>query len=131
MACERRASAANASRSVKLAMPVAMRDAHEAAPMLSRRSAGRAAFFNLLRDNPGFANGVELWSCLVLSINTSDYAPAAGQFTAHSRSWRWPALGPSIATGRTRMMQMPYSEIGELLSRTEFDLATRHTAPSR
>lgn len=87
-----------------------------------------AAFFNLLRDNPGFANGVELWSCLVPSINTFDYGSLPDNLTL-TTFMASPALEPSIATGRTRLMQMPYSEIGELLSRTEFDLAILHTAP--
>lgn len=85
-----------------------------------------AAFFNLLKDNPGFANGVELWSCLVPSINALDYGSLPGlSLTTFMAS---PALEPSIAAGGTRLMVMPYSGIGELLSRTDFDLAILHTA---
>lgn len=87
-----------------------------------------AAFFNLLRDNRGFANGVELWSCLVPSINTLDYGSLPDNLSV-TTFMASPALEPSIATGRTKLVAMPYSAIGELLSKTEFDLAILHTAP--
>ncbi len=86
------------------------------------------AFVDLLKANPGCAQGVELWSCLVPGINTFDYGslpqgPTVVTFMAS------PALEPSIASGRTRIDAMPYSEIGALLARMEFDLAILHVAP--
>lgn len=87
------------------------------------------AFYNLLKDNPGYANGVEFWSCLVPGINTLDYGSLRGdiRLTTFMAS---PALAPSIASGQTTLMAMPYSEIGELLARTDFDAAIFQTAPA-
>lgn len=86
------------------------------------------AFYNLLKDNPGYANGVEFWSCLVPGINTLDYGSLPGdvRLTTFMAS---PSLAPSIASGRTTLRAMPYSEIGELLSRTDFDAAIFQTSP--
>ncbi len=86
------------------------------------------AFHNALRDNPGLANGVELWSCLIPGINTRDYGslPGAVQLTTFMAS---PALEPSIASGRTTVNATPYSEIGTTLAATEFDIAVLHVAP--
>lgn len=86
-----------------------------------------AAFYNLLNDNPGYANGVDFWSCLVPGINTRDYGSLRGdiRLTTFMAS---PALAPSIASGQTKLMAMPYSEIGELLARTDFDVAIFQTA---
>lgn len=86
------------------------------------------AFYNLLKDNPGYANGVEFWSCLVPGINTLDYGSLRGdlRLTTFMAS---PSLAPSIASGQTTLMAMPYSEIGQLLSRTDFDAAIFQTAP--
>lgn len=85
-------------------------------------------FYNLLKDNPGYAHGVEFWSCLVPGINAFDYGSLPGdvRLTTFMAS---PELEPSIATGRTTLRTMPYSEIGELLSRTEFDTAIFQTSP--
>ena len=86
------------------------------------------AFYNALRDNPGLANGVELWSCLIPGINTRDYGslPGTAQLVTFMAS---PALEPSIASGRTTVNAMPYSEIGKTLAATEFDIAILHVAP--
>ncbi|MDP3494674.1 MAG: acetyl-CoA hydrolase/transferase C-terminal domain-containing protein [Hyphomonadaceae bacterium] len=86
-----------------------------------------ASFYNLLKDNPGYAHGVEFWSCLVPGINSFDYGSLPGdvRLTTFMASL---ALEPSIATGRTTLRAMPYSEIGELLSRTEFDAAIFQTS---
>lgn len=86
------------------------------------------ALYNALKNNPGLASGVEFWSCLVPSINTLDYGSLPGTMTL-TTFMASPALEPSIATGRTRLMLMPYSGIGETLSRTDFDLAIFHTSP--
>lgn len=87
------------------------------------------AFYELLRDNPGFANGVDFWSCLIPGINTFDYGSLRGdiRLTTFMAS---PALAPSIESGQTTLLAMPYSEIGELLSRTDFDVAIFQTAPA-
>lgn len=87
-----------------------------------------AAFYNALRDNPGLSNGVELWSCLIPGINTRDYGALPGnvQLVTFMAS---PALEPSIASGRTTLRAMSYSEIGELMAATEFDVAVLHVAP--
>jgi len=87
-----------------------------------------AAFYNALRDNPGLANGVELWSCLIPGINTRDYGALPGNVTL-TTFMASPALEDSIASGRTKLRAMPYSEIGELLAATEFDVAVLHVAP--
>ncbi len=87
------------------------------------------AFYNLLRDNPGLANGVELWSCLIPGINQLDYGSLPGDMTLRT-FMASTALEPSIATGRTQVTPMPYSEIGALMAATEFDLAVLHTAPA-
>jgi acyl-CoA hydrolase len=86
-------------------------------------------FHNTLRDNPGLANGVELWSCLIPGINQRDYGSLPGhvQLTTFMAS---PALEPSIASGRTTLKAMPYSEIGATLASTEFDIAVLHVAPA-
>lgn len=87
-----------------------------------------AAFYNVLRDNPGLANSVELWSCLIPGINTRDYGslPGSVRLTTFMAS---PALEPSIASGRTTVNAMPYSEIGARFAETEFDIAVLHVAP--
>lgn len=86
------------------------------------------AFYDLLKDNPGYAHGVEFWSCLVPGINTLDYGSLPGdvRLTTFMAS---PSLAPSIASGQTTLTAMPYSEIGELLSQTDFDAAIVQTAP--
>lgn len=85
------------------------------------------AFYNLLKDNPGYAHGVEFWSCMIPGINSFDYGSLPGdvRLTTFMAS---PALEASIATGRTTLRAMPYSEIGDLLSRTEFDAAIFQTS---
>ena len=88
-----------------------------------------ATFFELLRDNPGFASGLDLWSCLIPGINALDYGslPGEARLTTFMAS---PALEPSLASGRTRLMAMPYSEIGALLAKTAFDVAILHVSPA-
>ena len=76
------------------------------------------AFYNLLRDNPGLANGVELWSCLIPGINQLDYGSLPGDVTLVT-FMASTALEPSIATGRTRLTPMPYSEIAEVMAGME------------
>lgn len=87
-----------------------------------------AAFYTALRDNPGLANGVELWSCLIPGINTRDYGSLLGNVTL-TTFMASPALEASIASGRTKLMVMPYSEIATLMAETEFDVAVLHVAP--
>jgi acyl-CoA hydrolase len=87
-----------------------------------------AAFHDALRDNPGLSNGVELWSCLIPGINTRDYGALPGNVTL-TTFMASPALEASIASGRTKLDVMPYSEIGELMVATEFDVAVLHVAP--
>ncbi|HEX5006570.1 MAG TPA: acetyl-CoA hydrolase/transferase C-terminal domain-containing protein, partial [Hyphomonadaceae bacterium] len=84
-------------------------------------------FRNLLEKHSERAAGVELWSCFVPGINTFDYGALTGgpSFVTFMAS---PALEASIASGRTTLRAMPYSQIGELLERTEFDLAILHAA---
>ena len=86
------------------------------------------AFIDLLKTNAERASGVELWSCLIPGINGFDYGslPGGPNLVTFMAS---PALEPSIASGRTRIDAMPYSEIGVLLKRTDFDLAILHAAP--
>ena len=86
------------------------------------------AFYDLLRDNPGLANGVELVSCLIPGINQLDYGALPGDVTL-TTFMASTALEGSIASGRTRLRPMPYSEIGALMAATAFDLAVLHTAP--
>lgn len=86
------------------------------------------AFYNLLRDNPGLANGVELWSCLIPGINQRDYGALPGDVTL-TTFMASTALEPSMASGRTRVTPMPYSQIGALLGSMEFDLVVLHTSP--
>jgi acyl-CoA hydrolase len=85
-------------------------------------------FHTALRDNPGLANGVEFWSCLIPGINRHDYGalPGTATLTTFMAS---PALEASIASGRTIVNAMPYSAIGETLSAMAFDVAILHTAP--
>ncbi len=85
------------------------------------------AFHNALRDNPGLSNGVELWSCLIPGINTRDYGALPGNVTL-TTFMASPALEPSIASGRTKLMAMPYSDIGELMAGMAFDMAVLHVA---
>jgi len=84
-------------------------------------------FYNVLRDNPGLANGVELWSCLIPGINTRDYGALPGTVTL-TTFMASPALEGSIASGRTSVRAMPYSEIAETMAATDFDVAILHTA---
>jgi acyl-CoA hydrolase len=85
------------------------------------------AFIDLLKAYPESAAGVELWSCLIPGINSFDYGslPGGPSLVTFMAS---PALEASIASGRTRIDAMPYSEIGALLERTDFDLAILHAA---
>ena len=85
------------------------------------------AFIDILKADPERAAGVELWSCLVPGMNTFDYGalPGGPSLVTFMAS---PALERSIATRRTRIDAMPYSEIGATLARTKFDLAILHTA---
>jgi acyl-CoA hydrolase len=86
-----------------------------------------SALIDLLKANPGCASGVEIWSCLIPGINAFDYGalPSGPNLVTFMAS---PALEPSISSGRTRIDAMPYSGIGALLGRTDFDLAILHTA---
>lgn len=85
-------------------------------------------FYNVLRDNPERLNGVELWSCLIPGINTRDYGALPGNVTL-TTFMASPALEGSIASGRTILKAMPYSEIAETMAATAFDVAVLHTAP--
>lgn len=86
-----------------------------------------ATFHNALKDDPGRARGLDLWSCLIPGINTFDYGslPNGHTLTTFMASL---ALEPSIASGRTTIKAMPYSEIGKTLSRMEFDVAIFHVS---
>lgn len=84
--------------------------------------------YDALRDDPGVAAGVDFWSCLIPGINRHDYGSLPGdvRLTTFMAS---PALEPSIATGRTQLNAMPYSQIGETLAQTDFDTAILHVSP--
>ncbi len=86
-------------------------------------------FYNLLRDNPGLANGVELWSCLIPGINQLDYGSLPGDVKLRTFMASI-ALEPSIATGRTTLTPIPYSEIAQVMAEVEFDLVVLHVAPA-
>ncbi len=88
-----------------------------------------ATFYHALRDHPNLVSGLELWSCLVPGINALDYGSLPGDLTL-TTFMASPALEPSLATGRTKLMAMPYSEIGALLSKMEFDVAILHVSPA-
>ncbi|HEV7694097.1 MAG TPA: acetyl-CoA hydrolase/transferase C-terminal domain-containing protein [Hyphomonadaceae bacterium] len=92
-------------------------------------------FSELLTANPEAAKGVELWSCLVPGINRFDYGALTSEVGAGGPDlvtfMASPALEGSIASGRTLIDAMPYSEIGETLAAMEFDLAILHVAPPR
>lgn len=77
----------------------------------------------------GLAGELEFWACLIPGINTLDYASLPGdlRLTTFMAS---PALAPSMATGRTTLMAMPYSEIAALMARTSFDVAVLHVSPA-
>ena len=81
-----------------------------------------------LRDNPGVAAGVDFWSCLIPGINRLDYGSLPGdvRLTTFMAS---PTLEASIATGRTQLNAMPYSQIGETLAQTDFDATILHVSP--
>ena len=81
-----------------------------------------------LRDNPGVAAGVDFWSCLIPGINRLDYGSLPGdvRVTTFMAS---PTLEASIATGRTQLNAMPYSQIGETLAQTDFDATILHVSP--
>jgi acyl-CoA hydrolase len=81
-----------------------------------------ATFYRLLRDNRTLTSGLELWSCLIPGINSFDYGSLPGDTTL-TTFMASPALEPSIASGRTTLMAMPYSAIGALLSKMAFDVA--------
>jgi acyl-CoA hydrolase len=85
------------------------------------------AFIDLLKRYPERAAGLEIWSCLIPGINGFDYGslPGGPSLVTFMAS---PVLEASIASGRTRIDPMPYSEIGALLKRTDFDLAILHVA---
>lgn len=71
---------------------------------------------------------IDLWSCLVPGINTTDYGALPGvRFTTFMAS---PALEASTAAGGTTVRDLPYSEIGKLIEASAFDLAILHTAPA-
>jgi acyl-CoA hydrolase len=84
-------------------------------------------FYDLLRDNPGAVEGLEIWSCLIPGINALDYGSLPGDVRL-ATFMASPALAPSLASGRTRLLAMPYSEIAENLARMQFDAAILHTA---
>lgn len=86
-------------------------------------------FYNLLRDNPGLANGVELWSCLIPGINQLDYGLLPGDVRLRT-FMASTSLEPSIATGRTTVTPMPYSEIAQVMADMTFDLVVLHVAPA-
>ena len=80
------------------------------------------------KAEPDRVDGVEIWSCLVPGMNTFDYGSLAGsaRLTTFMAS---PAIEPSILSGRTRLIAIPYSEIAARLAQTEFDLAILQVAP--
>lgn len=84
--------------------------------------------YEALKHNPGVAKGVEFWSCLIPGINTHDYGALPGDVRVVT-FMASPAIEASVDTGRTRLMAMPYSDIGKLLSETAFDIVLLHTAP--
>ncbi|MDZ4760955.1 MAG: acetyl-CoA hydrolase/transferase C-terminal domain-containing protein [Alphaproteobacteria bacterium] len=85
-------------------------------------------FIEALKADPDRASGVHVWSCLVPGINSFDYGslPADIRVTTFMAS---PAIAPSIRSGRSRLLALPYSRIGEVLARTDFDLAIVQVAP--
>lgn len=88
-----------------------------------------AMFYDLLRNNPVLANGVELWSCLIPGINQLDYGSLPGDVNLRTFMASL-ALEPSITSGRTTVSAMPYSEIAQMMAETEFDLVVLHVAPA-
>ncbi|MFT3724324.1 MAG: acetyl-CoA hydrolase/transferase C-terminal domain-containing protein [Hyphomonadaceae bacterium] len=85
-------------------------------------------FHDALKNDPGLINRLDLWSCLIPGINALDYGslPNDHKLTTFMASL---ALEPSIASGRTQIMAMPYSQIGETLAKMEFDVAIFHVSP--
>lgn len=81
-----------------------------------------------LRDDPGIAAGVDFWSCLIPGINRYDYGSLPGdvRLTTFMAS---PTLEASVASGRTQINAMPYSQIAETLAQTAFDAVILHVAP--
>ncbi len=86
-----------------------------------------SAFYEALKNDQGLIRGLDLWSCLIPGINTFDYGslPNGHTLTTFMASL---TLEPSIASGRTTIKAMSYSEIGATLSRTEFDVAIFHVS---
>ncbi len=81
-----------------------------------------------LRDDPGVGAGIDFWSCLIPGINRHDYGSLPGdvRLTTFMAS---PTLESSIASGRTQLNPMPYSQIGETLAQMDFDDAILHVSP--
>lgn len=84
--------------------------------------------YNALRDDPGIVKDVEFWSCLIPGINRHDYGSLPGDVRLNT-FMASPTLEPSIASGRTHLHAMPYSQIGETLAQMEFDAALFHASP--
>lgn len=85
-------------------------------------------FTAALAADPARARGVSLWACLIPGINTFDYGAFADgpSFTTFMAS---SALESGIASGRTSLIPVPYSEIPAHLAAQSFDLAILHVTP--
>lgn len=95
---------------------------------ISGTSGENLALIDLLRSTPEKLAGVELWSTLVPGINAFDY----GALHSDVRVVTFMSsvtLDPSIASNRTRVLNLPYSGMARTLADTAFDLALLHTAP--
>ena len=86
-----------------------------------------ATFYEALKKDSGLISRLDLWSCLIPGINGFDYGSLPNDHTLTTFMASL-ALEPSIASGRTQVMAMPYSEIGVTLSRMKFDVAIFHVS---
>ncbi len=66
--------------------------------------------------------GVEIWACLLPGINTFDYGSTRSlvRLVTFMAS---PSLRRSVESGRTRVIELPYSQIARRLQDASFDLA--------
>jgi hypothetical protein len=80
-----------------------------------------------MRADPERTEGVRFWSCLVPGFNTFDYAGLPGTCSLTTFMCN-PALKQSAATGRTEVLEAPYSGIHRIVRDMPFDLVIVHGA---